>query len=207
MGAGSTCGPAALTGRCSRSRSASARCVSATMCSPWPPCATSPNGSSPRIGCTACCERSMPPTTRCSSSTPPPFGTRSSTRGGAVGRLHADELLTMTPLHLNPYTTEAEYRRACRRRCSPTSDHRSMRQTTMLRKDGSEVAVEKTFRSAPDGRDGSQSLDHRTRPRHHRPSGRRGRAAAEPAGACTTPSRCWPSPKTANGSPATCTTP
>jgi PAS domain S-box-containing protein len=65
------------------------------------------------------------------------------------------ELSTMTPLHLNPYTTEAEYRDLV---ASLLADEgvSAIRQATMLRKDGSEVAVEKTYRSAPEGRDGNR---------------------------------------------------
>ena len=70
-----------------------------------------------------------------------------------VGYSHA-ELLTMTPLHLNPYTTDAEYRRVV----AALLDNETapiVRQVTLLRKDGSEVPVEKTLQSAPTGRDGN----------------------------------------------------
>jgi PAS domain S-box-containing protein len=62
------------------------------------------------------------------------------------------ELLAMTPRHLNPETSEAEYRRLI---ASLLVDRSSsiVRQATMVRKDGSEVAVEKTYRSAFTGRD------------------------------------------------------
>ena len=64
-----------------------------------------------------------------------------------------DELLAMTPLHLNPYTTEAEYRRLLEELA--TEDAAALvRQADLLCKDGSEVPVEKTLRSAPAGRDG-----------------------------------------------------
>lgn len=65
------------------------------------------------------------------------------------------ELSTMTPLHLNPYTTEADYRELVASLLADESSS-TMRQATMLRKDGSEVAVEKTYRSAPAGRDGNR---------------------------------------------------
>ena len=65
------------------------------------------------------------------------------------------ELLTMTPLHLNPYTTEAEYRELVASLLAEETSS-AMRLATMLRKDGSEVAVEKTYRSAPVGRDGNR---------------------------------------------------
>jgi PAS domain S-box-containing protein len=66
-----------------------------------------------------------------------------------------DELLAMTPLHLNPYASETEYRRLVD---SLVSDDTSaaVRQTTMLRKDGTEIKVEKTYRSAEAGRDGNR---------------------------------------------------
>jgi len=67
-----------------------------------------------------------------------------------------DELLTMTPLHLNPYTTESEYH--CLVESLLAEGSSRVRRSTMLRKDGSEVAVEKTLHSAVTGRDGSQSV-------------------------------------------------
>ena len=68
-----------------------------------------------------------------------------------------DELLTMTPLHLNPYTTEAEYHRVVD--LLFTDDSSSLvRRAIMLRKDGSEVPVEKTLHSATTGRAGSRSV-------------------------------------------------
>ncbi len=68
-----------------------------------------------------------------------------------------DELLTMTPLHLNPYTTHAEYHRLVE---SLLADRSSsiVRRSVMLRKDGSEVAVEETLHAATGERDGSQSV-------------------------------------------------
>jgi PAS domain S-box-containing protein len=65
-----------------------------------------------------------------------------------------DELLGMTPLHLNPYTTEAEYRRMVDALVSGEEDS-LVRRSILLRKDGAEVPVEKTLRSAPTGRDGT----------------------------------------------------
>ncbi len=64
------------------------------------------------------------------------------------------ELLTMTPLHLNPYSTEAEYRRIINSLLTTDDSVAPVRQATMLRKDGTEVPVEKTYRVAPVGRDG-----------------------------------------------------
>lgn len=63
------------------------------------------------------------------------------------------ELMTMTPLHVNPYTTEAEYRALV---SSLLGDETvaPVRQAIMLRKDGTEVPVEKTYRAAPLGHDG-----------------------------------------------------
>ena len=65
------------------------------------------------------------------------------------------ELLTMTPLHVNPYTTEAEYRALVNSLLEDESVA-PVRQAIMLRKDGSEVSVEKTFRAAPAGRNGNR---------------------------------------------------
>ncbi|MGZ4765776.1 MAG: ATP-binding protein, partial [Ilumatobacteraceae bacterium] len=65
----------------------------------------------------------------------------------------APELLTMTPLHLNPYTTEADYNLLVDDLLSDSTTA-TVRQATLLRKDGTEVAVEKTYRAAPAGRDG-----------------------------------------------------
>jgi PAS domain S-box-containing protein len=62
-----------------------------------------------------------------------------------------DELLTMTPLHVNPYTTEAEYHQIID---SLQVGGTAGRQAAILRKDGTEVPVEKTYRAAPEGRDG-----------------------------------------------------
>jgi PAS domain S-box-containing protein len=60
------------------------------------------------------------------------------------------ELLTMTPLHVNPYTTEVQYHEIIDSLHGGTA----ARQAMMLRKDGTEVQVEKTYRAAPTGRDG-----------------------------------------------------
>ncbi|WP_421119655.1 PAS domain S-box protein [Aquihabitans daechungensis] len=66
-----------------------------------------------------------------------------------------DELTTMTPLHLNPYGTHAEYRALVDRLLADdTATER--RETRLLRKDGSEVPVEKTYRAGPPARDGSR---------------------------------------------------
>jgi len=70
-----------------------------------------------------------------------------------VGYSH-DELLTMTPLHLNPAANDAEYRRVVAALLGNESAS-IVRKATLLRKDGSEVPVEKTLRSAPTGRDGN----------------------------------------------------
>lgn len=65
------------------------------------------------------------------------------------------ELLAMTPLHLNPYTTDAEYQRTVDELLADP-DASLTRQATLLRKDGSEVTVETTFRAAPAGRSGQR---------------------------------------------------
>jgi PAS domain S-box-containing protein len=62
------------------------------------------------------------------------------------------ELLAMTPLHLNPRTTEMEYRRLINSLLVDGAASVS-RQTSLVRKDGSEVAVEQLYRSAFTGRD------------------------------------------------------
>jgi PAS domain S-box-containing protein len=64
------------------------------------------------------------------------------------------ELLTMTPMHLNPYTTEAYYRQLVSSLLVADGAVAPVRQATMLRVDGTEVPVEKTYRAAPVGRDG-----------------------------------------------------
>jgi PAS domain S-box-containing protein len=63
-----------------------------------------------------------------------------------------DELLTMTPLHLNPYTTESEYRRLVDELFADGSSS-LVRRSILLAKDGSELSVEKSFHSATSGRD------------------------------------------------------
>jgi PAS domain S-box-containing protein len=66
-----------------------------------------------------------------------------------------DELLTMTPLHLNPNGTEKQYRELVHQ-LEANPDRAVARQARLLRKDGHEVAVEKTFQSAPPGHDGTR---------------------------------------------------
>jgi PAS domain S-box-containing protein len=76
---------------------------------------------------------------------------------GAVRLVGYDEgeLKGMTPLHLNPYTTEADYRDLVAQLLEdPTATVR--RESNLLRKDGTEVPVEKTYRAGPPGRDGTQ---------------------------------------------------
>ena len=58
-------------------------------------------------------------------------------------------------MHLNPYSTEADYRELVDRLLAdPTGTVR--RETRLLRKDGTEVPVEKTYRAGPPGRDGTR---------------------------------------------------
>jgi PAS domain S-box-containing protein len=65
------------------------------------------------------------------------------------------ELAGMTPLHLNPYATESDYRELVEQLLDdPTATAR--REARLLRKDGSEVPVEKAYRAGPPGRDGSR---------------------------------------------------
>lgn len=63
------------------------------------------------------------------------------------------ELMAMTPMHLNPYSNEADYRQLVSSLLSDESVAVT-RQAAFLRKDGTEVPVEKTYRAAPAGRDG-----------------------------------------------------
>ena len=62
-----------------------------------------------------------------------------------------DELLGMTPLHLNPNATEADYRQLIET-LQANPDHAVMHEAILMAKDGVEVPVEKTFQSAPTGR-------------------------------------------------------
>ena len=62
-----------------------------------------------------------------------------------------DELLAMTPLHLNPNATEADYRQLIETLLA-NPDHAVMHEAILMAKDGVEVPVEKTFQSAPTGR-------------------------------------------------------
>ncbi len=68
-----------------------------------------------------------------------------------------DELLTMTPVHLNPYTTDSEYRRLVDDLFAGGSSA-MVRRSTLLAKNGSEVRVEKTLHSATGGSDGRPSV-------------------------------------------------
>ena len=63
---------------------------------------------------------------------------------------HRDELMAMTPLHLNPDDSEQEYR-AFIESLDVNPRQPRMRQARMLRKDGTEIPVEKTYRSTPTG--------------------------------------------------------
>jgi PAS domain S-box-containing protein len=66
-----------------------------------------------------------------------------------------DELLEMTPLDLNPTATEDEYRELVARLLADP-DHHLHRQSLLLRRDGTEVPVDKVFRAAPAARDGTR---------------------------------------------------
>jgi PAS domain S-box-containing protein len=65
------------------------------------------------------------------------------------------ELLAMTPLHVNPSATESEYRSLVEELTSGQATA-LFRRSTLIRRDGSEVPVEKTIRAAPVARDGSE---------------------------------------------------
>ncbi len=72
-------------------------------------------------------------------------------------RYRKDELLSMTPLHLDPSTTRAEYLTLIESLVAdPTSS--VLMESVLLGKDGLEVPVEMTLRSAPGGRDGITSV-------------------------------------------------
>lgn len=68
---------------------------------------------------------------------------------------HRDELMTMTPLHLNPDDSEQDYR-ALIESLQANPNQPMVRQTRLLRKDGTDVPVEKTYRPAPMGEGGSR---------------------------------------------------
>ena len=68
-----------------------------------------------------------------------------------------NELLTMTPLHLNPYTTESEYRRFVDALFADGASS-LVRRSILLAKDGSEVPVEKSMHSETSGHDGRPSV-------------------------------------------------
>ncbi|MFN8052639.1 MAG: PAS domain S-box protein [Acidimicrobiales bacterium] len=65
------------------------------------------------------------------------------------------ELLTMTPVHLNPYTSEEQYHELVAELVAHP-DRAVRRETSLMRSDGLEVPVEKTYRAGPVGRDGSR---------------------------------------------------
>ena len=66
-----------------------------------------------------------------------------------------DELATMTPLHLNATAHDNDYRRLIDA-LDRHPNQAVVLQTVLLRKDGIEIPVEKTYQSAPPGRDGSK---------------------------------------------------
>jgi PAS domain S-box-containing protein len=66
-----------------------------------------------------------------------------------------DELLAMTPMHLNPDASEEDYH-AFVESLEANPHQPVVRQPCLLRKDGSEVPVEKTYRSAATGDGGSR---------------------------------------------------
>jgi PAS domain S-box-containing protein len=76
---------------------------------------------------------------------------------GAVRLVGYDraELRNMTPLDLNPYAAETEYRELVDRMLADPDEH-VHRSGRLLRKDGTEVPVEKTYRAGPPARDGSR---------------------------------------------------
>ncbi len=63
-----------------------------------------------------------------------------------------DELLEMTPLHLNPNASELSYRQLIET-LQANPNHAVMHEAILMTKGGDELPVEKTFQSAPTGRD------------------------------------------------------
>jgi PAS domain S-box-containing protein len=76
---------------------------------------------------------------------------------GAVRLVGYDrtELTEMGPAHLNPYSSEADYRELVERLLDGDLEM-YRRETSLLRKDGTEVPVEKTYRAGPTARDGTR---------------------------------------------------
>jgi two-component system sensor histidine kinase DevS len=66
-----------------------------------------------------------------------------------------EELAAMTPLHLNSSAVDLDYRQLVEA-LEADPDQAIVRQTMLLRKDGEEVPIEKTYQSAPVGRDGTK---------------------------------------------------
>jgi PAS domain S-box-containing protein len=66
-----------------------------------------------------------------------------------------DDLLRMTPLHLDPNSAESDYRQLVEALQSGP-DQAMTRPTSVLRKDGVDVPVETTYQSAPTGRQGAR---------------------------------------------------
>lgn len=66
-----------------------------------------------------------------------------------------DELRAMTPVHLNPSAHDLDYRELVDG-LETHPDQAITRQTTMLRRDGTEIPIEKTYQSAPAGHDGTK---------------------------------------------------
>ncbi len=65
-----------------------------------------------------------------------------------------DELLAMTPLHLNPEASKADYDTILGPLLADLTQ-RFVRPSTLIRKDGTQVAVETTFKPVSTGRDGA----------------------------------------------------
>jgi len=66
-----------------------------------------------------------------------------------------DELLDMTPLHLNPDGRDKDYRDLVHA-LEASPDRAIAREATLLRKDGVDVPIEEHYQSAPPGHDGSR---------------------------------------------------
>ena len=151
-------------------------------CSSSPRFATSPNASPPKSISTGYCSHSMRPTTECSSSTTVSLR-YSYVNEGAVRLVGytRDELMTMTPLHLNPNDSEQEL----------PDVHRVVEGQSGRAADASDAPAPQGRQRDPGREDLPHrpdrsrriTLDHRPRPRHLRATGHRRRAPAQPGGA------------------------
>ncbi len=115
-----------------------------------------------------------------------------------------DDLFEMTPLDLNPHASEGEYRELVERLLTDL-DHHVHRESSLLRKDGTEIPVDKIFRAAPTA---ATAPDGSSRRRGTSPTASSPRhGSASRTGRSARPSRPSSSPRTGIASPATSMTP